>query len=655
MKKLPLTLVVLCTLFLLTHCASEQVSSLYNGRYDNPRANKVEPEARANFMQAEKYFFARNYDRALPIFQNIKTRFPRGKAGQLASYRIGSIFYYQQDYSTAAKEFESFLNKFPQSEISFDVTYNWAASEFQRENPERANQVLSRLKLTAVYAQGPKRAEIVFQLAAQVSKALGNQSGAILAYLAELQLPLPEDSRQKLDDAISKSINSIQSSSELKQLLNQVREERFKDKITNRLAILNLQTDQSSQISPSPTSQIIAIPQEQPQKNQNLISGTMGDRSTVGVVLPLTGKFSNYGQKALDAILLAAKSFAPIQDENIQIVVEDSRSNPLIAAYAVEKLANEDRVMAIIGPLSWKESIYAADKAQELGVLNISLSSKEGISERGAYIFQNALTPKIQLESLVSHCVNNLKLSRFALLVPENNFGKEYSTHFWNSVVKYGGKVVAYDSYAPEEKDFQKNVQELVGLNPKYRGFEVAKLLAYKKEQKEKTGKEPKVKLQPIIDFDAIFIPDSPKTVAQIAANLAYYDVKGITLLGTTEWNSDQLYRRGGRYVEGALFPGGLSLSSQNPNQTAFIKNYTAAYGTNPDLLASQAYEAMSLVVTALKTSSSADRNELVNFLLQQKAFPSPLGSELSFEGSRVAKRNVPIFKLDANGAVTQQ
>ena len=81
----------------LTHCASQQINSLSQGKYDNPRGNKVEPEAKVTFLQAEKYFFERNFDKALPLYQNIKGKFPNGKAVQLASYRIGSIFYYQKD------------------------------------------------------------------------------------------------------------------------------------------------------------------------------------------------------------------------------------------------------------------------------------------------------------------------------------------------------------------------------------------------------------------------------------------------------------------------------------------------------------------------------------------------------------------------------
>ncbi len=119
----------------------------------------------------------------------------------------------------------------------------------------------------------------------------------------------------------------------------------------------------------------------------------------------------------------------------------------------------------------------------------------------------------------------------------------------------------------------------------KYRRLEIAKMNEWIKDQKQKTGKEPKLRLSPIVDFDAIFIPDSPKAVAAIAANLAYFDVSGLPLLGTTEWNSDQLYKRGGRYVEGAIFPGGLSTETKNPKQKDFIRTYLDAYNALSPLI----------------------------------------------------------------------
>ena len=41
---------------------------------------------------------------------------------------------------------------------------------------------------------------------------------------------------------------------------------------------------------------------------------------------------------------------------------------------------------------------------------------------------------------------------------------------------------------------------------------------------------------------------------------LNYYNVEGVTLLGTNIWNQPSLIKRGQKYVEGALFVEDLSV-----------------------------------------------------------------------------------------------
>jgi branched-chain amino acid transport system substrate-binding protein len=214
--------------------------------------------------------------------------------------------------------------------------------------------------------------------------------------------------------------------------------------------------------------------------------------------------------------------------------------------------------------------------------------------------------------------------------------------------------VVSYKEYPQEETDFIKYVQDMVGLgNPgKHRKLEVAKLNEYLKEQKAKTGKDSKSKLQSVIQFDALFIPDGPKAVAQIAPALAYFDVN-LPLLGTTEWNSDQFYQRGGKYVEGAIFPAGLHLNSSQPRTQLFIRTYQQAFGISPDLLSAQAFEAMDVLIHSIKSSGTSDRNQLVNSMSQLKGYESPLGS-LSFDNHRLARRSISILSLEQGGRVTE-
>jgi len=203
--------------------------------------------------------------------------------------------------------------------------------------------------------------------------------------------------------------------------------------------------------------------------------------------------------------------------------------------------------------------------------------------------------------------------------------------------------------------DFQSPIRSMFGLeNPaKNRRLEWNKLNEHIKELNLKGPKASKLSLAPIVDMDALFIPDNPKVVSSVAATLPFFRVKGLPLLGTTEWNSDQLYRRGGKFVEGAMFPGGVNTATSNPKQKEFIQAFLEAYGNQPDLLAGQAFEAMDLVRIAVDKTDSGDRNRIVQYLSSLKDFNTLLGT-LSFDATRVARRKIPVYMLEYGGNVTE-
>lgn len=613
----------------------------------SPKTNKIEPEARTLFFQAERMYFQKNFPESSRLYSQVKAKFPRTRAAQISSYRLGSIHYYQGNYSLAEVEFDSFLSRYPQSELTFDVVYNLAATRYQREKYQEAASTLSRLKFADIQTQGSKRAEVVYQLGAQIASSMGNHSGAVLSYSFQLQLAQTEGARRNIEENITSELNAMNDPSALERLMNEVTEPSTKSKIAARLAVARTPEPAVVQapLPASSVSEISALP---------LGRSSSGEKSAIGIVLPLTGKFAAYGKKALDGILIASRSFSP-DPAGFHLIIEDTASSPVLAQAAVERLVRSGDVMAIIGPLNWKESVAAAEKAQELGVLNLSLNAKEGIAQKGAYLFQNALTPRVQLESLVDYAVRERGLKRFAIFAPANNFGKDMAKEFWDAVERAGGQIMAYETYPPEEKDFQSYVQSAVGVSQaKYRTIEWKKLTEWAEEEKKRTRKSFKMKLAPLIDFDAVFIPDAPRSVGSLAASLAFFDVTGLPLLGTTEWNSPELYRRGGKYVEGSIFPGSISQATRNSTQREFIKRYTEAYGAAPDLLATQGFEAMQVVGVAIQKNGSNNRNEIVSELQQLKNFESPLGS-LTFDETRVAKRRLPIYTLEAGGVVVEQ
>jgi hypothetical protein len=120
-------------------------------------------------------------------------------------------------------------------------------------------------------------------------------------------------------------------------------------------------------------------------------------------------------------------------------------------------------------------------------------------------------------------------------------------THlFWDAVDRQGGRIRGVEKYPAGQTDFGKEIKSITGLNiPGEKGSEENR--------------------KPIVDFGALFIPDSISVVSMIAPQLAFYDVIGVHLLGTNIWNSSELLKKESEYFEGAVFHR-LLFSEQYPS-----------------------------------------------------------------------------------------
>jgi branched-chain amino acid transport system substrate-binding protein len=156
-------------------------------------------------------------------------------------------------------------------------------------------------------------------------------------------------------------------------------------------------------------------------------------------------------------------------------------------------------------------------------------------------------------------------------------------------------------------------------------------------EEERESEEEP----EPIIDFDAIFIPDSYERIVLIAPQLAYYDVVGITLLGTSLWYSPKLIETAGRYVRGAIFPSGFFPGSGYKGVDNFVDQYKTNFGQEPGLLAAIGYDTIRIVreIVNEKSGHIKTREDLRSALAGDKYFESATGP-MVFDDKRRAKRN---------------
>ena len=318
------------------------------------------------------------------------------------------------------------------------------------------------------------------------------------------------------------------------------------------------------------------------------------DPFTIGTVLPLTGRHAPIAQKTLRGLQLGLGVYGPDRG-NFKLAVVDSEGTPEGARRAVERLVTEDNVIAVVGSLLSREASAVAQKTEELGVPSIALSQKAGLTETGTYIFRNAVTSAMQVRELVRLAMDQLGMKRFALLYPNDSYGVEYANLFWDEVRARGGTIAGAQIYNPTETDFRGPIKRLVGtyyVEDRKAEYQARLRDWYKRQKKINTRESPPDDILPaVVDFDAIFIPDTPKALGQIAPMLVYQGVSNIRLLGTNVWNSTELVRRGEKNVENALFVDTNMTNDPAFKNSKFFKDFVRTYGEEPGLFEAQGYE----------------------------------------------------------------
>ncbi|MFH1059443.1 MAG: penicillin-binding protein activator [Pseudomonadota bacterium] len=302
----------------------------------------------------------------------------------------------------------------------------------------------------------------------------------------------------------------------------------------------------------------------------------------VGVILPLSGNYAAHGRRVLASIELGLGLFSD-GDRALTLYIEDGEGDARRTAEAVTRLAKERQVIAIIGPLDAATSLAAARAAQENKVPLMVLSPQEGVTQAGDYVFQNFFTPADQVEALLSEVMDRRGQTRLAVLAPRTPYGQGFVKLFDAGVLARGGSVVRTLWYQTSQSDFTNDVKQLVHLPPgSYR-----------------TGRPDSPK--PVIDFQALFVPDGSERAALIAPQLLYHDITGISVLGTSLWHNPKLLGQAGRYLGGSVIPDAFDPAAAAPLTTAFVRDFREALGQEPNVIDAHGYDSALILRSLLQ------------------------------------------------------
>jgi branched-chain amino acid transport system substrate-binding protein len=613
----------------------------------------------AVFLEAEHAFENGQYTVALNGYNTFLHEAYDDPLVDTALFKVGKIFQLTGRNEDALAMFSRLKNEFPQSAFVDDATLATLQILFDSGNYE---SVINTGRAYAEIADPKIQRTPLYTIIADAFDA-GNAHLEAAHYRYQALVNASGEEQEIAWNKLKESVELLDAE-QIQELVTQVTDHRAMGLLLYRLGmafIVEEKYDDAMDVLKAFVEQFPSHPDHQDASDMIL---SLTERSrftpfTVGCVLPLSGSYGLFGQRALDGIELALSQMGETGDGiPFQIIVKDSRSDPGASETAVDEL-DQQKVGAILGPMSVSET--AAAVAQKRGIPIIVFTQKEGVTDIGAYVFRNFITPQMQVQSLVSFAVDELGVNRFAVLYPDEHYGRRYMNLFWDQVVEHGRVINGIEAYDPESTDFATPIKKLAGIfydipkdltasslpkpipMPLSLGagdafaekrriadpLEVLTGIPLEREAIDALGRrnlDRDDQWHPIVDFDAIFIPDAPKKAGLVIPQLAFYDIRDVYLLGTNLWNSQTLLEMSGDYMKNTLVADGFFAQSQAQNVKTFVAAFQSAYDRVPGIIEAVAYDSAMMVLQAMRQTVTDSRRDLKQALLQIKDFDGVSG-----------------------------
>ena len=322
----------------------------------------------------------------------------------------------------------------------------------------------------------------------------------------------------------------------------------------------------------------------------------------IGVVSFLSGTGAAYGeaQKAGLELALEELNEANKGKLKIELQMEDSGGKKESAINAVNKLINQDNVVAIIGPTLSGEMFAAGPVANEAETPIFGISNTaEGINDIGEFVFRNSLPESIAIPTAMKAAQEKKGFKKAAFIYAANDdFSVSGFKTMKATAEQMGLENLGEATFANGDVDFSAQLTKIKELNP-----------------------------------DVLLVSALYKEGSLVVKKARELGITA-TIIGGNGFNNPQVFEIAGDAAEGLIVATPFSPEKQDEKVQTFVKAFEAKHGKKPDQFAAQAYDGLYIIAQSLLAAGQADRNALRDQLAQLKDFQGVSG-KLSFDEKR--------------------
>ena len=304
------------------------------------------------------------------------------------------------------------------------------------------------------------------------------------------------------------------------------------------------------------------------------------DKIKLGLLVPISGEFSEIGKSIIKSTLLAINK---IDNSLIEIIPKDTASNPDITFEKANEL-KQAGVKIVIGPVFNKNLI----KLEELSdMIFLSLTNK--IIDNPKNIISTGINAESQLNTIAKFQKDN-ELKKTIFLIPNKNYKNEIKKAIKKSKLKTF-KIHYYDS---DPTKLTKQIEKITKYPQRKRNVkdEIKRL-----KNSEDPNKEKKIQILEKrdtigkIDFDSLIIADFDESLKSITTSLLYTDVspKKTYFITLNQWFDESLLKE-------TSYQPIYYHSINKENYDKFTNEYLKKFNQYPNQLSFLSYDLVGLV-----------------------------------------------------------
>ena len=341
-------------------------------------------------------------------------------------------------------------------------------------------------------------------------------------------------------------------------------------------------------------------------------TGDESSEMSIGIALPLTGHLASAGKLMKEGFTLAIDEIneADANDLNLKFIFEDDAGTADGAVKAFNKLIDIEGVSVILGPSSSSATEAAFPIAKDNRVVAISpTAGARGLTAISDFVFRIPLTSDVVVSKGIEVTHTKLGYQRVVTMYDETDlFSTDRDATLQETLTAKSVEVLTKETFRSGDTDFSAQLTRIQALNP-----------------------------------DAIFVsalpPDKPGILIQ-AHRL------GISVPFIVSSLTDVEVAAAGAAAEGAITFIGWLPTDDTPGNQAFVQNYSATFGMEPNAFAASSYTSVYLLAEALKNAQSLDSIAIRDALAAISDFDTVLGKfSFNADGDAVYDPKVLIVK----------